>query len=251
MNKKITYRVVSPTRFIDFLSRFSAIEPTLLVEIEDGEMKAKTYTADRAVVKFSKIGLNEAFDVIDGNEENLMFGLVSIDKFASSLKNFKDGSFDMTVEYAEIEGKNVGTKITVHNKRLTLDFDCASFRLFTHISDELFNEKIAEVNGNYDATFIMTNESFSEISAVSKIDADYKLISLSTANNQVRAKGKMFDLQVVESVDVNETAITFYKHHFGLVEREDSLVQINSDKLVFTSSESETTTVVGSSDDDA
>ena len=250
MTKKITYRVVSPTRFIDFLSRFSAIEPTLLVELEDGDMKAKTYTADRAVVKFSKMGLNEAFDVIDGNDENLMFGLVSIDKFTSSLKNFKDGSFDMTIEYADIEGKNIGTKITVHNKRLTLDFDCASFRLFTHITDELFNEKIAEINGSYDAQFNITEDAFSEISSVSKIDADYKLISLSTANKEVRVKGKMFDLQVLESADVNETGITFYKHHFGLVEREDSLVQIGTDKLVFSSSESETVTVVGSSDDD-
>lgn len=251
--KKVTYKVVSPTNFINFLNRFSGIEPALLIEIEDGEMKAKTYTPDKAVVKFSSMGMNESFDLISDDEPNYMFGLVSIEKFVSSLKNFKDDVFDMTVEYNDLEGKNVGSRIIVHNKRLRLTFDCASYRLFTHITDDLFKNNIAEQGSDeFITSFDLEKVAFNEISSVSKIDSDYKLVSLIAVDNQVRAKGKMFDLQVVEDdgTKINDTSITFYKHHFALVEKEDSLVEIKDDKLVFSSKESDTITVVGSSEEE-
>ena len=63
MAEKLTLKVKSPSEFTNFLKRFSAIESTLLLEIDNGQLKAKTHTPERSVVKSSKIDMsNVIFD---------------------------------------------------------------------------------------------------------------------------------------------------------------------------------------------
>ena len=58
-------------------------------------------------------------------------------------------------------------------------------------------------------------------------------------------------MNVIESTeDLNPTEISFYKSHFGYVDKEDTNVKIAIEKVVFSSSESETITVIGKTDDE-
>jgi hypothetical protein len=251
MAKETTYRVVSQSKFTGFLKKFASVDTTLLVEIADGEIKAKSHTPDRAVVKFSKMGLNEAFDLVDGVDEPLVFGLFNIEKFASSFKHFGNDNFDLVITHDTSDGKNIGTVLTLRSPKLTIRFDCASYRLFTHITDELFLTGIAGVNGDLQSQFDLDKTTFSSISSICGIDSDHKLITFKAKGRAIKASGKSFDMEVVESdKDLKSAEISFYKTHFNFVDREDSDVKIAAEKIVFSSSESDTICVIGKTDED-
>ena len=53
-NMQLKLKLASAAEFTTFLKRFSPISGSLLIEIEDGYLKAKTHTPERSVVKSSK-----------------------------------------------------------------------------------------------------------------------------------------------------------------------------------------------------
>lgn len=250
MAQETTYRVVSPSKFTSFLKKFSSIDPTLLVEIDNGEIKAKTHTSDRAVVKYSKMGLNEAFDFVDGVDEPIVFGLFNIEKFAGSFKHFGSDQFDLIITHDKADNKNIGTVLTLKNRKLTIRFDCASYRLFTHITDDLFLTGIAGVNGDLQTEFDLDKNTFSSIASICGVDADHKLITFKSQGKVMTAKGKAFDMNILESESIADSEISFYKSHFGFVDKENSNVKIADEKVVFNSAETDTITVIGKTDDE-
>lgn len=250
MANQTTYRVVSSGNFTTFLKRFSSIDPTLLVEIADDEIKAKTHTPDKSVVKYSKMGLNEAFDFVEGVNEPIVFGLFNIEKFAGSFKHFGSSDFDIIITHDKANDLNIGTLITLKNSKLTITFDCASYRLFTHINDELFLNGIAGVNGDLQTEFDMDKLTFGSIASICGVDAEHKYITFKSESNKIKAKGKSFDMEILEtSEDQNPAEICVYKSHFGFVDREDSNVKIATEKVVFSSTDTDTVTVIGKTDE--
>ena len=245
---KIVYRVESPARFTNFLKKFSSIESTLLVEIENGVIKAKTHTPDRAVVKSSSISMSEILTVADGlTPTNVIFGLYNIEKFANAFKHFSN-EFDLIIDYSELEGKNVGTQLTLKSKKLNVRFECASYRIFTHISDEMMERIAGDVESGVE--FELDKNLQSQISSLSGIDNDHKLLTFKTAATTISAIGKSFDLELTESDDTLENSTTtIYKQHFNVLDREDSKVVLSEDKIVFRSSETDTVMVVGKTEE--
>ena len=60
----------------NFLRRFAPISSSLLIEVEDGQLKAKTHTPERSVVKSSKIDMSRVFDMEDVSNDSVKFGKV-------------------------------------------------------------------------------------------------------------------------------------------------------------------------------
>jgi hypothetical protein len=250
MAKETTYKVVSPGNFTTFLKRFSSIDPTLLVEIADDEIKAKTHTPDKSVVKYSKMGLNEAFDFVDGVNEPIVFGLFNIEKFANAFRHFESTGFDLIITHDKANDLNIGTMLTLKSSKLTIKFDCASYRLFTHITDDLFLTGIAGVNGDLQTEFDMDRLTFGSIASICGVDTEHKYITFKTESNKIKAKGKSFDMEILETEDEQAPAeICVYKTHFGFVDKEDSNVKIAQEKVVFASSDTDTVTVIGKTDE--
>lgn len=250
MAKKVNYKVVSPDKLSTFLKRFSGVDSTLLVEISEGEIKAKTHTPDNVVVKFSKMGLNESFDLVSGEDAPIVFGLFNIDKFSGAFKHFGESSFNLIVEYDVLDGINVGTRIILRNSKLSIKFDCASYRLFKHITDDLFFNSISNVTETLMAKFDIDRTTFSKINSVCNVDTDFKLISFANNGNSISASGKSFDMEIKEDAEIKtELDITIYKSHLGFVDKEDTSVCVSDDRIVFSSDESETVTVIGKTED--
>jgi hypothetical protein len=245
---KIIYRVESPARFTNFLKKFSSIESTLLVEIENGVIKAKTHTPDRAVVKSSSIEISEILSVSEGDAStNVMFGLYNIEKFANAFKHFAS-EFDLIIEFSELDGKNVGTQLTLKNKKLNVRFECASYRIFTHISDDMMERIAGDVDNGVE--FELDKNIQSQISSLSGIDSDHKLLTFRTGGTTISAIGKSFDLELTEADEkLDNSNVTIYKQHFNVLDREDSKVVLSEDKIVFRSAETDTVMVVGKTEE--
>lgn len=243
--QKLNLKVEKSQKFNDFLKRFSSIDNSLLMEIEDGVIKAKSYTPEKSVVKYSSIPLDEIFSEFSDINEPIKIGILNLDKLANSFKFFGEGEFEFILEYDKVGADNAGTGITLKNNSLKIDFQCASLKLFTYITDDIL-QTITDTSASK-VNFLLPKEQQAKISSLFGIDSDYSKLSFNKKGDEVLAEGKNFKLQIVDSgVDtMDDTELSVFKHHYAFLDREDSIVHIADEKLVFLSNESDTKMIIG------
>ena len=233
----------STDELANFLKRFSPVSSSLLVEIEDGYLKAKTHTPERSVVKSSKVELSRIFNE-DAEVENVMFGLYSVERIMKAFSHFGSGAIKFDLHVENTADGNIGTDIHLKNESLDVNFQCASLRLFTHITDEMMN-RIADAS-TAQTSFVLTKEMQAKINSLAGIDADQKLLTINVKKGDVIVSGKSFKLNVMtlenESEDI---AISVYKNQFAYLDKEDTMVYLNEDRLIFHSIESDTQMIIG------
>jgi len=141
----------------------------------------------------------------------------------------------------------VGTDIVLQGENLKIAFQCATLRLFTHITDEMM-DRIADT-ASAEVNFVLTKEVQSRVNSLTKIDTDQKLLTLSVADGNVNASGKSFELNLL-TVDNTEANVdlSVYKSQFAFVDKEDTMVYMNEDRLIFHSLETETKMIIGKAD---
>ncbi len=237
----------SSASLVNFLKRFAPVSNSLLLEFEDGYIKAKTHTPERSVVKSSKTSLSDVFDSTgtDGIEKTL-FGVYSVDKLIKSFSHFGDSPVEFILECEKTDEGWVGISIILKNDTLEINFQCASLRLFTHITDEMMG-KIADASGA-ENSFVMAKESQGRINSLSGIDGDQKLVTIEAKNGTAYARGKSFNLTLVPSKNDADVSISVYKSQFSFLDKEDMTVHMNEDRLIFYSLETDTQMIIGKAD---
>jgi hypothetical protein len=245
MAEKLVLKVKSASEFTNFLKRFSSIESTLLMEIEDGSLKAKTHTPERSVVKSSKIDMSNIFDMESvGSTPTILFGVFSVDKLTDAFKHFTDADVSFILSYESTGDGNIGTEVTLSSQSLKINFQCASLRLFTHITDEMM-DRISNTN-EAPINFVLTKEHQKRISSISTIDSDHKLLTVDVKSGNVKVIGRSYDLDLMAIDSPSEDiAISIYKNQFGFLDREDAVAYLSGDRIVFSSIETETKTIIG------
>lgn len=243
--EKVTLKVKSASEFTNFLKRFSPIESTLLLEIENGYLKAKTHTPERSVVKSSKIDMSQIFEGEFTVDQNILFGIFSVDKLTEAFKHFSETDVEFTLSYENTSDGMVGTEVILSSPSLKINFQCASLRLFTHITDEMMdrisNTEAAPIN------FVLTKEHQKRISSISTIDSDHKLLTVNVKEGNVNVTGRSYDLSLMSIDDkaADDVSISIYKNQFGFLDREDAVAHLSGDRIVFSSIETETKTIIG------
>lgn len=235
----------STVELTNFLNRFKPVSGSLLIEIDGEFIKAKTHTPERSVVKSSKIELSRVFN-FDGNVKTpILFGVYSLEKLIKSFSHFDGSPLTFTLKTEKTAEGIVGTDIILQNNSLTINFQCATLRLFTHISDEMMS-KISDVDSSK-VDFILTKEVQARINSLAAIDSDQKLLTLELKNNTLSARGKSFDLNLltITGADNNKIELSIYKSQFAFIDREDIRVYMNEDRLIARSIESDTVSIIG------
>jgi hypothetical protein len=242
---KLNLKVEKSQKFVNFLKRFQGIDNSLLLEITNDNVKAKSHTPEKSVVKYSAIPLDEVFSEYSDINETVKIGILNIDKLSSSFKFFGESEFEFILDFDKVGNDNVGTGITLKNSSLEIEFQCASLKLFTYIDDALLNRITDTSTSKVD--FVLPKEQQAKISSLFGIDSDNSKITFVKKGKEVRADGKNFKLQVVDS-DVAtkpDTTIAVFKHHYAIIDREDAIVYLLDDKIVFVSNESDTRMIIG------
>lgn len=234
----------STTELTNFLNRFKPISGSMLIEIEGEYLKAKTHTPERSVVKSSKIELSRVFNFEGTVETPILFGVYSLEKLIRSFAHFDGTPLTFTLITEKTSEGIVGTDIVMKNDSLTINFQCASLRLFTHVTDEMM-DKIADTASS-SVDFILTKEVQTRINSLAAIDSDQKLLTLKLKGGYLKASGKSFDLNLLSvSNTADDLEISVYKSQFAFIDREDVRVYMNSDRLIARSIESNTVTIIG------
>jgi len=250
--KKIEFTAKNIKPFSAWLSRFSSIDNSLLLEIDESTSMfiAKTYNEERSVVKFSEIAFDEAGLLLkskpESNEKRVKVGLYNIPRLIKIMDQFGVDSFDMVFNYDEIIGDTpdlAGVTILLKNKNLKVTLDCTSLNIFKYISDTLFNTAISKIENIVD-TFELTKEDIEKINSLSKLDSDYKYLAFSR-NNGIFVSGKTFELLLLnDSGASTNSSIDVFKDQFDKIDIENYKVIMGEDRLVFKSISSNTTTTV-------
>ena len=228
----------------NFLKRFAPISSSLMVEVEDGMLKAKTHTPERSVVKSSKIEMPRVFDTEEGFDDAVKFGLYSVDRMMKAFTHFGSGAIQFELHQENTSEGNVGTDINLKNESLDINFQCASLRLFTHITDEMM-DKIAD-SATAEVSFVLTKEMQAKINSLAGMDADQKLLTIGVKKGNVVASGKSFNLNLMNIDNTSsDVTISVYKNQFAYLDKEDTMVYVTEDRLIFHSIESDTKMIIG------
>lgn len=243
--QKLNLKVDKSVKFINFLKKFSGIDNSLLIEIDKDVVKAKSYTPEKSVVKYSSIPLDEVFSEYSDINEPIKLGIMNIDKLSSSFKFFGESEFNFEITYAAVNGENAGTGIVLKNSSLEIEFQCASLKLFTYITDDILVKITNTAQSKVD--FILPKETQAKLSSLFGIDSDHPKITFKKRGNYINAEGKNFKLQVLDTgvSTKDDVTISVFKHHYAFLDREDALAYIIEDKLIFVSNESDTKMIIG------
>ena len=238
-----TLKIDDSARLTQFLKKFSVVSDSLLLVFTPDKLKANTHTPDRSIVKGSTAELSELFSEIPTDmPETIKIGVFLIDKLVQSFKFFGNSEFSFIIAAEEVNKEIVATNITMKSPSLKIKFATAPMSMFTYIDDAMFS-KIANTDSAI-SQFPLNKEQQAQINSLFGIDVDYAKITFEILDKKLIAKGKNFDYKLDDvNFDDNETSI--FKHHYVYIDREDSVVYALDDKLIVTSSESDTTIVIG------
>ena len=85
-----------------------------------------------------------------------------------------------------------------------------------------------------------------KINSLASIDADQKLLTIGVKKGNVIVSGKSFNLNLMSLEGSSEdVTISVYKNQFAYLDKEDTMVYLNEDRLIFHSIESDTQMIVG------
>lgn len=155
--------------FVNYLTNFAKIRPSLLIEIDTNikSFVAKTFSEDRASVRFSAISFEDCNMSIvsnDGEEElgdkRIKAGiLIQLVKLIKILKRFGEDvddkgmcNFDITIAYDKLASAQVAnefdfvtTSITFKSSALTMKMDGFRISELKYLSDDKFNNVVFNV----------------------------------------------------------------------------------------------------------
>lgn len=239
------------SKLINFLKRFQSIDNSLLLEISDGEIKAKSHTPEKSVVKYAAVPLDEIFSEYSDITEDIKFGIYNIKKFADSCKFFGETDFEMNITCDTLNGETVGTTIVLKNSALNIEFQCAGLKLFTYISDDVLTNKVMRGFNSPKVEFVLPKEQQAKLSSLFSIE-DYSKVTFLKKGKTIQVKGKSFDLVVLEDNNlksIDNCSLSIFKQHYAFIDNEDADVYITGDTIIFVSKESDTKMIVGEAQD--
>ena len=249
MAKTIEFKGNNVKDFISWLKRFSSIENSLLLEIDEKRecFIAKSYNEQKSIVKYSKISFSDAGFVLSkkSNSDNIIkIGIYSIPKIIKSLDHFQNGEFFISFHYDEIyDGKEkdiAGLSISIKNPSLTVKIDCSSLRVFKYISDDLFKTKI--IKTEVISSFDLSSDIINKIGSLCDLDKDYDFLEFVIKDGNIIIQGKSFEMKVGKTT--GDSFISIFKNEFNKIDIENYSVQFGIDKLIFSSKDSDTIMVV-------
>ena len=239
---KQTYKLHSHQKLTSYMKKFSAIEKSLLFEIADDRIIAKTHTPDKSVVKIGSILITDVMDPV-GDIEKVKIGLFAVDNFVASFKHFGDGEVKLEVNGETVGSDNVATELKAASKSLKISFPCASTSMFRYIDASLASKIVDTTTALF--SFRVDKDSLSKISSLATLDSENDTLSISSKGGAVSFKGKSFEMSLPGVTSDEDGDISFYKAHFNFIDKEDSEVFVTESKVIFKSLESDTNIVIG------
>jgi hypothetical protein len=253
--KSIEFTTKNAKNFTNWLKRFSSIDNTLLLEIDEktSQFIAKTYNEERSVVKMSQIKFDEAglTTKIGKEPKRIKVGIFNISRLIKFIDQFNDAEFSLVINYQDIvkddSTQYAGEKILLENKNLKMNIDCTSLNIFKYLSDDLFKNEIAKMD--VIGTFELTKNNLEKINSLCSLDNEHIFIEFKSSQNKIFASGKIFEYFIEQKEGLKDISINIFKAQYSNIDVETYVVELGEDRLIFRSKDSETICVVSMTTD--
>lgn len=239
------FKLKSSINLITFLKRFSSLEKNLLLEMTRDNLLAKSYTGDKAIVKYSKLALG---DVLEGDvpADLVKIAIFDISKVTNVFDHFsKADEISLDVKYEVISGEYVATELLFHTKALRIKVECADLSLFTYIQPEMIKRIVKSAADDKVLDFPFPKDAFVKINSLCKIDYVKDFLTIKIHDNKIIFKGKSFEYEVGTVQDQVDMDFAILNEHFSMIEQEISTFVLGPQKLLVKSQESDTLIIVG------
>jgi len=248
MVKTIEFNVNNPNTFTSYLKKFASIDKSVLLELdlENSQFVAKSTNEERSIVKRSILLFSEAgFELKTKLKIRIKIGIYNISRLIKIIDQF-GSEFQFIVKYDEIVGNNnqidyAAISLIITNNDLKFNNECTSLNIFKYISDKIFNDTIIKVDNII--LFDLTKETIEKIRALCELDKEFNLIEFTNKEGKMYAKGKSFEFLIVLTSKI-DNKIPIYKELFDKVDVENYKVSIGSDRMLFTSIDTNTEIVI-------
>lgn len=246
-SKFVEFKIKSIINFQIFLKRFQPISKSIILELHDDFMQAKTNTEDRAIVKFSKVFYSDVLELRNSEIDDLIkVGVFDLTKITKVFSHFKDSDeIFFKVQYETIGGEKIATEMLFYNDSLRIKVNGTDTTTMTYISDEMVKKIIASVNDQKVIDFSFPKDAFVKLNSLSSIDDGKDFLTLKVSDGKITVEGKSFTYDVADAPSDKKVDYTFYNEHMEYIEQEISHFVVGKDKMIVKSQESNTFILIG------
>lgn len=240
-----SFKLKSSNNLISFLKRFNQIDKNLLLEVTPDNIQAKSYTADRAIIKYSKIALT---DVLEGDvpSDLLKVAIYDIGRVINVFNHFQDGDeIVLDVKYEVISGEYVATELLFKSSSLKIKIECADLSLFTYVTPEMIKRIVKAAIDDKVVEFPFPRDAFGRINSLCKIDSVKDFLTIKIKDGKIDFKGKSFEYNLGDTPQGVDVDFALFNEHFAMIEQEISTFVVGTQKLVVKSQESDTLIIIG------
>jgi hypothetical protein len=241
-----TFKVKSSENLIAFLKKFSLVESSLLLEITADSLLAKSNTADKSILKYSKIKLDSVLEgTVPG--EGIKIGIGSISRIVNVFKYFGSGEeIFLELKYEEINDELVGVDMTFHTDTLKINLPCQDLTLFTYVNAEMLKKIIKNVSDEKIMDFDFPKEEFIKIQSLCDMDSDAELIRLKAKDSKLFVCGKSFEYEMKNAPAIAKNIeLAFRNENFGRIDSEFSRFHVSPNRILVKSNDTDTMIILG------
>lgn len=248
-------RVTSPQNFIAFLKKLKVIEKSVLLEIDEEKTFSKVHTPDKAVMKYTSVENSEIFEgEIDWEfikTDRIKIGIMDVTKLMDAFKHFRtEEDIFIEIQLTHLnDGDCVATELKITSSTLNIKIRCADLSLLAYVNDNVL--EMVHSKEDYIHKFKLYNSDFISIASLCNLETDSdELLEWDMFKDKIVVKGNSFDFKLNIKEDEIEIAsetreISIYKNQLSYVDVETGECYIHENRMVFFSSETDTSCAVG------
>jgi hypothetical protein len=248
MAKTVEFTVKNSKVFTSYLKKFASIDNTVLFEADfkNSRFVTKSPNEERSAVKFGSISFDEAeFETSSKLDIRIKIGIYSIPRLIKIIDQFTK-EFQFIIRYDEVIGSDkevdyAALSILLKSDELKFNNECTSLNIFKYISDDTWENKIKKIDEVI--SFQFKKEDIEKIRALCELDKEYNLIEFKNKEKGLYARGKSFELLITTTTE-KDISIPIFKELFEKVDVELSNVIIGSDRVLFSSEDTDTEIVL-------
>ena len=248
MAKTVEFNVKNSKLFTSYLRKFAAIDNTVLFEADlaNARFVTKSPNEERSIVKYAVLPFYDAgFETKDKSTTRIKIGIYNISRLIKIIDQFGE-DFQFVIKYDEVNAANnqkdyAAISILLKDDELKFNNECTSLNIFKYISDNLYENTIRKIDEV--TSFELSKETIEKIRALSELDKEHKLIEFKNQGGNLYAKGKSFKF-LISPTSSPDSNLDFYKEQFEKIDVENCKVIMGADRMLFTSQESITETII-------
>ena len=239
---KLTVDKINQSNFISFINRLKVIDTFIYFKVDGNEIKAAAYLPQRDAVKYHTTETTSIFQGLQESKEHsgkeLKIAFFDAGKLIDAFKQFEHNDIRGEFEFVENDNDLVATTFRIFNSELEITLSCTEPSLvYKDLTDSQVTSIFNTDGSNF--KFEIENTGISKLKSLFSMDSE-DVFTIEAKGSVVNLKGKNYNMVASSSFDGDTGSVTVFKKYLNLLDKEDYSMHVLSNRVVISSSESDT-----------